>query len=95
MADLDRDENEGEIALAVFGQLRDTMPVPTLEKVLAWIVLHPTAGAVRVDGDEFGLQPTPDESIVRERCAIYARKLLRQLRRDGLAAPTTMTRQTR
>ena len=86
VADLSQDENEGEIALAVFGQIRDAVPAPALKKVLAWIILHPAAGQVRTEAAEFGVQPVPDEPSVRERCAAYAKKLLWRLLHEEPAA---------
>ena len=87
VADLAEDENEGEIALAVFGQIRDAVPAPALEKVLTWIILHPAEGRVRTDAAEFGVQPAPAEPAVRERGAMYAKKLLwRLLQKDPVAA---------
>ncbi len=80
VADLARDENEGEIALLVFEQIRDTIPAPALLRVLAWIILHPGDGRVQTEVPEFGIQPVPDERAVRERCAAYAKKLLWRLR---------------
>ena len=75
VADLTQDENEGEIALVVFGQIRDAIPAPALARVLAWIILHPAGGKVRLDVSEFGIKPAPVEAVVRERCAAYAKKL--------------------
>lgn len=86
VADLTQDENEGEIALAVFGQIREAIPAPALERVLAWIIRHPEAGKVRLDVAELGIRPAPVEAVVRERCAAYATKLLWRLRRPGAAA---------
>ena len=87
VADLAEDENEGEIALAVFGQIRDAVPAPALEKVLTWIILHPAEGRVRTDAAEFGVQPASAEPAVRERGAMYAKKLLwRLLQKDPVAA---------
>ena len=93
VADLSEDENEGEIALAVFGQIRAAVPAPALKKVLAWIILHPAEGRVKTDAAEFGIQPASDESIVRERCAAYAKKLLRRLLHTDSAAAATTARQ--
>lgn len=80
VADLTQDENEGEIALAVFGQIREAIPVAALPRVLAWIIRHPGDGTVRLDVSEFGIKTAPVEAVVRERCAGYAKKLLRRLR---------------
>ena len=87
VADLTQDENEGEIGLVVFEQVRDVIPPPALEKVLAWIVLHPAEGKVRTDVSEFGIQVAPDATVVRERCVAYAKKLLWRLRHQDAAAP--------
>ena len=86
VADLSEDENEGEIALAVFGQIQDTVPAATLKKVLAWIVLHPAEGEVKTEVPEFGIQPAAAGPVVRERCVAYAKKLLRRLLRPGPSA---------
>ena len=83
VADLAQDENEAEIARAVFDQIREAVPADTLRKVLAWIILHPEGGQVVTDASEFGIARGPTEDRVRERSAIYARKLLRSMRGSG------------
>ncbi len=87
VADLTQDENEGEIALAVFGQIRESVPASALERVLAWIIRHPEGGTVRLDVSELGIKPAPVEKVVRERCAGYATKLLWRLRHPDSGQP--------
>ncbi len=81
-ADLAEDENEGDIALIVFDRLRTLAPAPELARVLAWIVLHPTEGTADADLSPFGIEPVTDGRAVRERSAVYARKLLLRLRQN-------------
>ena len=81
IADLVMDTNEAEIARAVLDQIKDAMRDPAERRqVLAWIVLHPGGGSVIGDVSEFGIGKGPGEPFIRERCADYARKLLRELR---------------
>ena len=81
VADLVMDPNEAEIARAVFDQVKDAVRDPgERRQVLAWIALHPDEGSVLTDVSEFGIGKGPGEPFIRERCADYARKLLRETR---------------
>ena len=81
VADLAMDADEGEMARAVFDQIPVAVRDATRRRqVLAWLVLHPAEGTVITDLSEFGIARGPDESFVRERCAAYARKMLRDSR---------------
>ena len=81
VADLVMDPDEAEIARAVFDRIKATEDDPAeVRQRLARIVLHPNNGNVLTDVSEFGLGKGPEEPLVRERCADYARKLLRELR---------------
>jgi hypothetical protein len=79
VADLAEDDNEGEIARAVFNQIHDAVPANILPRVLGWISLHPTEGQVVLDVSDFGIAAGVAPDRVRERCEMYARKYLRDL----------------
>ena len=76
IADLRADPREGEIARAVFDELQRRYPPDRLRQALAWIVLRPDDGTVIRNAPELGLPLPAPTRLVRERCALYARKFL-------------------
>ncbi len=76
IADVEEDPLEGPIARDIFDQLKATIPEPTLEKVLAWIILAPDRGNVVMNTQELGFRPIPGDKIIRERSVLYAKKYL-------------------
>jgi ABC-2 type transport system permease protein len=80
IADVSRDQHEGQAARVVFDRLRDTQSSPRLQKILARIILDPDGGTVVTSAPELGLEGRFSEKIVRQRVDLYARKLLGRLR---------------
>jgi len=76
IADVTADYREAEIARVVFDLIRERYPRDPLVRVLAWIILNPGEGGVVARAPELGLQRYPPESIIRERNALYAKKLM-------------------
>jgi ABC-2 type transport system permease protein len=79
IADLTANYREAEIARVVLDLLRERFPRDELERVLAWIILNPDEGAVVAHAPELGLNRRLQESFIRERNSLYARKLLGRL----------------
>ncbi len=81
LADVSRDLEEGQIARRVFDLLRSRYEAYRLRRILAWIALYPASGSALTSVPELGFPRTYSESIVRQRVALYAAKLLGRL--DG------------
>ncbi len=79
IADLSVDPREAEIARVVLDTLRARYGREELERILAWIILSPAAGAVATSAPELGLARHPPEAVVRQRVQLYAKKLLGRL----------------
>lgn len=79
VADLAEHPYEGDIAYVVLNQLKRDVPRPTLEKVLAWVILNPDAGQVLTSLPELGIPDRQREEPVRGRSVEYAEKLLGRL----------------
>jgi ABC-2 type transport system permease protein len=76
IADLGEDLRESTIARAVFDYLEVTYPRDELRRGLAWVALYPNEGTVVTAVPEFGLPRPIDETLLRDRSALYARKFL-------------------
>ena len=76
LADLGRHEFEGEIAHVVFVELRARERPDDLRQALTAMILHPGDGPVRRTAPELGIAAVVEEAQLRERSALYARKLL-------------------
>ena len=79
IADLTANYREAEIARVVLDLLRERFPRDELERILAWIILNPDEGAVVSHAPELGLNRHLQESFIRERNSLWARKLLGRL----------------
>ncbi|HXQ80604.1 MAG TPA: ABC transporter permease [Opitutaceae bacterium] len=75
-ADVTANTREAEIARVVFDLIRERYARGPLVRILAWIILHPDEGGVVARAPELGLERYPPESIIRERNALYAKKLM-------------------
>jgi len=80
-ADLTADFREAQIARVVFDVLRERYRRDELVRILAWIILDPDEGGVVARAPELGLARRPPEAVIRDRNALYARKLLGRLLR--------------
>jgi len=81
VADVTANLREAEIARVVFDLLRSRHESGELKQILAWIILYPDEGSVISHVPELGMRRRPSEAIIRERVALYAKKLLGRL--DG------------
>ena len=77
--DVSRSEFEGELACHVFETLKKEVPKDTLIKVCAWIAIKPGAGTAVKTAPDLGYDFEMDEQALRDRSALYARKLLGRL----------------
>ena len=73
------DPLEAEIPYVVFEKLKKEVPAAQLKKALCWIILHPGEGTVLLDISSLKVEGEASPQRVRERSAIYAKKLLRRL----------------
>jgi hypothetical protein len=63
-----------------FDYLTERYPKDKLVKMLTWIVLHPEDGAIVDTISDLGINGSVgDPMLVRERCYLYALKLLLRL----------------
>lgn len=76
LADAAQDVTERDFARAVYEHLRAHYPRGELRALLAWVALTPGRGAVVTNAPELGIRRRAEESLVRERCSLYARKYL-------------------
>ncbi|MFA5262672.1 MAG: ABC transporter permease [Opitutaceae bacterium] len=79
IADISADPREGDIARAVFEDIKAHYPVERLRRILAWIALYPRQGKTINTAPELGLKRQPHIDIVRSRCVLYAKKYLGRL----------------
>lgn len=79
IADIFANLHEAEIGRLVFDELQARYGRDELRQVLAWIILNPDAGTVVTLAPELGFKRGLQEGIVRERCALYAKKYLGRL----------------
>ena len=79
LADLSQDSIEGDLARAVFDDLRTHFDPPVLKQALAWVILRPKQGRVVSTAPELGLNKRPHEDLIRSRCVLYAQKYLGRL----------------
>jgi len=79
IADITADLKEAEIARAIFDQLKIRATPDQLQRILAWIILHPDDGDVIRKAPELGLRRHPPEALIRERSVLYAKKFLGRL----------------
>ena len=79
IADITADLKEAEIARAIFDQLKTRATPDQLQRILAWIILHPDDGDVIRKAPELGLRRHPPEALIRERSVLYAKKFLGRL----------------
>jgi hypothetical protein len=78
-ADLGHSEFEAEIPYVVFDRLKKDLPKEKLKKALAWVILKPDEGKAVLSARDLGFEEPLEEAEVRERAAIYAKKLLGRL----------------
>jgi hypothetical protein len=77
MADIGRSEFEGETAYVIFQRLTEQVTdKEALAKAAAWVVLKPDEGKVVTSAAALGMENVIPEPDVRERSALYAKKLL-------------------
>lgn len=77
MADIGRSEFEGETAYVIFQRLQEQVTdKDALTKAAAWVVLKPNEGKVVTSAPALGMENVIPEADVRERSALYAKKLL-------------------
>jgi ABC-2 type transport system permease protein len=79
IGDLSQDPREGEMARAVFDQLRAGFEPDQLRSILAWIALNPDEGTLIMNAPELGFRRHPPDWAIRNRNALYARKFLGRL----------------
>ena len=79
VADVSEDPLEGNIARAVFDQLRDDFQKDELIHILAWIMANPDQGTVYTDVPELDIHGPINPDVIRMRVVIYAQKLLGRL----------------
>ena len=79
LADLGRGEFEAETAYVIFEKLRGEVDKDVLIKACAWIILKPEEGKTPTKVPELGWEDELDETMVRERVPLYAKKLLARL----------------
>ena len=81
IADIGADLREAEIGRVVFDELRARYDNDQLCHMLAWVILRPNDGQVIIRVPELRLRRNLSESMVRERCVLYAKKYLGRLLR--------------
>ena len=79
LADMVHSEFEGETAYVVFDTLKSEVDKDELIKACAWITLKPEEGRCVTRIPELGWDDDADEDAIRERSALYAKKLLGRL----------------
>ena len=79
VVDICQSEFEGETAWYVFDKLKKDVPKAKLIKITAWIALKPDAGKVVRNAPDLGYDNEQEEGEVRERTAVYSKKLLGRL----------------
>ena len=79
IADSVEDPLEAEIPYVVFAKLKKEVPREELKKALGWIILHPGDGGIVTAIPELGVEREATPERVRERSALYAKKLLLRL----------------
>lgn len=79
LQDLGHGEFEAEVPFLIFDRLKKDIPKEKLRKAVAWIVLKPDDGKVILKAAELGFEDELEEAAVRERSAMYAKKLLGRL----------------
>ena len=79
LPDLGRAEFEAELPYVIFEHLKKEIPERQLKKTLAWVILKPKEGKAILDAKPLGIEGPADEGPVRQRSAIYAKKLLGRL----------------
>lgn len=79
LSDVAHGQFEREAPYAIFERLKRDIPREKLIKATAWIVLKPDLGTVLTEAPDLGLEGAVDETVVRERAQIYAKKLLGRL----------------
>ena len=79
LADMVHSEFEGETAFVVFDKLKSEVDKDILIKACAWIVLKPEEGRAITRAPELGWDDDAEEDALRERAAMYAKKLLGRL----------------
>ena len=79
LSDLGRGEFEAETAYVIFEKLRGEVDKDVLIKACAWIVLKPEEGKTPTKVPELGWEDELDETMVRVRVPLYAKKFLGKL----------------
>ena len=79
IADLAQDQDEAAIPWAVFDAMKRDIPEEELKKAVGYVVLHPEEGKIVTAIKELGIDADIDPDGVRERSALYAKKLLFRL----------------
>jgi ABC-2 type transport system permease protein len=77
--DVLEDPDEGAVGYIVLNDIRRIVPPGALEKVLTYIIDNPDSGSVLTTVPELGVQGAITEQAARERCGLYAKKLLKRL----------------
>ena len=76
MADIGRSDFEGETAFVIFARLRESVPDDELARAAAWVALKPDEGKAVTTAPALNMENNLAEADVRERAALYAKKLL-------------------
>ena len=76
--DVLEDPDEGAVAYVILDSIRHQAPDETIERVLTYIILHPTTGTVLTKVPDLGIQGEITEPAARERSVLYALKLLKR-----------------
>jgi len=79
IADVGADLREAEIGRVVFDELQDRYGRDQLCQLLAWVILRPDDGSVITFIPDLRLRRNLSETVVRQRCALYAKKYLGRL----------------
>jgi ABC-type transport system involved in cytochrome c biogenesis permease component len=77
--DVEEDPNEGAVGYLVLNKIRQLAPPAQLEKILTYIAEHPSYGAVLTKVPELGVDGEITEQSARERCGMYATRLLQRM----------------
>jgi ABC-type polysaccharide/polyol phosphate export permease len=79
IADMSEDRLEADIPYVVLEQLKQDVPAEELKQALGWVILYPKEGNVVTEVPALGIDGKFDETVIRERCALYGKKFLLRL----------------
>ncbi len=77
--DILEDPDEGAAARVILDYIRQLAPDTDLEKILTYIIEHPSEGPAIVQVPELGAKGEITEDAARDRSAMYATKLLKRI----------------